>query len=238
MSSTLNGDRAGRSGTRTVLGLATAVMTAVAVPAAFGPGPAAAASVSRTLHYTCSALVISVPADITVTADVPASMEVGRPSPRFTVRGTAWVDESFTQYAYALGATSVDGSILAHGTVVAPEGTIPQDVPLSIVRTAIPASGSFSLTATGTAPSVTLSRPGPGKITIEGFTVRVTPRNASGAPTWVGPIGGDCSLNPGQDNALQALDVTAPPPPPPPAPKPTDNGNPAPPTARPSGTNT
>ncbi|WP_316519660.1 DUF6801 domain-containing protein [Kitasatospora brasiliensis] len=211
-------------------------MAAVGVAAVFGAGPSAAAPVSRTLHYTCSSSVIAVTADITIDADAPTSLEVGRPSPRFTVRGTARVDESFARYAGIIGATKVDGSVVARGTMAAPQGDIPQDVPLSIATTAIPASGSFTLTATGTAPSVTLGRPGPAKITIQGFTVQVTPRTASGEPTFIGTIAGACSLNPGQDNVLQSLTVTAPPAPSPPAPGPADTGHPAPPTTKPSGT--
>jgi hypothetical protein len=235
------GLRAGGFRTRAVLGATVTAMAAVGMVATLDVGPSAAAPVSRTLHYTCASGIIGSAADITIDADVPTALVVGRPSSPFTVRGTVAVDPSFEQYAAILGATSVDGTVVGHGTAVAPEGNQPKDITMSVARTAIPTSGAFTLTATGSAPSVTLNQPGQGKITIGDFTAEVIPRNASGAA--LGTISGSCSLDAGQDNVLGTFEVTQPPPPPPtPAPTSasssgsTGGGNPGTPTAVSSGT--
>lgn len=155
--------RSVRFGRRAVLGVAARVMAAVGVAAVPNVESSAAAPVSLTLRYTCSSGIVGDAADITVDADIPTSLMVGQPSPPFTIRGTVAVDASFTQYAAILGATSVDGSVVGQGTVVAPQVNRAENLSMAVARTAIPASGSFALTATGTAPIMTFPSRGRGR---------------------------------------------------------------------------
>ncbi|MFC4609872.1 DUF6801 domain-containing protein [Streptomyces maoxianensis] len=94
--------------------------------------------------------------------------------------------------------------------MTAPQGSLPLAVPMKIPRTTIPASGSFDVTAEGTAPSLTFSRPGNAKVTVGDLTLHLTPKDANGNTTAVGTINAPCALDSGQNTVLQSLVITEP----------------------------
>ncbi|MBT2391775.1 hypothetical protein J7E87_20640 [Streptomyces sp. ISL-1] len=117
---------------------------------------------------------------------------------------------SFTQMAALAGAKTIEGSLDGNATVTAPQGSMPLTVPMTIPRTTIPASGSFDVTAKGTAPSLSFSRPGNAKVTVGDLTLHLTPKDANGNTTAVGTINAPCALDSGQNTVLQSLVITEP----------------------------
>nr|WSZ99540.1 hypothetical protein OH820_31280 [Streptomyces sp. NBC_00857] len=121
-------------------------------------------------------------------SDIPNAIRVGKASPKSALNGVATVDAGFTELAPLVGAKTLEGSLDGNATVTAPGESTPLTVPMTITRTTIPASGSFDITAKGTAPSLTFSRPGKAKVTVGALTLHLTPRDANGNTTPVGAI--------------------------------------------------
>ncbi|MFH9969612.1 DUF6801 domain-containing protein [Streptomyces mirabilis] len=178
---------------------------------ASGSQTASAEPVSLTLHYTCAFSGLgNQPVTMELDSDIPNSIKVGKASPKSTLDGVATVGASFTQLAALVGAKTLEGSLDGNATVTAPQASIPLTVPMTIPRTTIPASGSFDVTAKGTAPSLAFSRPGNAKVTVGDLTLHLTPKDANGNTTAVGTINAPCALDSGQNTVLQSLVITEP----------------------------
>lgn len=200
-----------RYGAAVALGIAATVTAAVGIVGASGSPTASAEPVSLTLHYTCAFPGLgNQPVTMELDSDIPNAIKVGRASPKSALDGVATVGASFTQLAAMAGAKTLEGSLDGNATVTAPQGSIPLTVPMTIPRTTIPASGSFDVTAKGTAPSLTFSRPGNAKVTVGNLTLHLTPKDAHGNTTAVGTINAPCALDPGQNTVLQSLVITEP----------------------------
>jgi hypothetical protein len=193
----------GRYGAGVALGITATVTAAV--------GIASAEPVSLTLQYTCALSGLgSEPVTMKLDADIPNSIRVGKATPKSALDGVATVGAGFTQLAAAFGAKTLEGSLEGNATVTAPQGNTPLTVPMTIPRTTIPASGSFDVTAKGTAPSLTFSRPGNAKITVGDLALHLTPKYANGSTTPLGTINAACTLDSGQNTVLQSLVITKP----------------------------
>jgi hypothetical protein len=121
------------------------------------------------------------------------------------------------------GVRIIEGTGQASITVTAPASDIPVSVPATIAKTALPPSGPFDIAASGTAPSLTFSQPGNGKITVGDVSLHLITEDASGNPTFVDSLNVSCTLDGGQNNVVASFAITQPPPtpaPPPPTPGP------------------
>ncbi|WP_327222631.1 hypothetical protein OG229_00220 [Streptomyces platensis] len=172
-----------RGGTRTygtgaaALGVAGAMTAALGIVATWGTPPASAQPASIKLSYTCAFTGIgTAPVTMRISTDIPSSLEVGDSSPRAAVNGVTTVDASFTRLAPLVGARTLEGSVDGTATVSAPQGDKRLSVPMTIPRTPIPASGAFDMSANGTAPAVTFTRPGNAKVTVGDLGLHLTPR--------------------------------------------------------------
>ncbi|MFJ1707416.1 DUF6801 domain-containing protein [Kitasatospora sp. NPDC088346] len=196
---------------RTVVAVATA-WGAAGVVGVLGTGTAAAQPASPTLRYSCTFPTIGAqPITARISTDIPRSLAAGEPSPPFAINAAATVDASFTfGLRYILGVRIIEGSLDAQTTVTAPQGGIGVPVHLTITKATIPASGSFDIPATGTAPTLTFTEPGSAKITAGNFTLHLVPEDANGNVTGPGRTNVPCTLNAGQDNVVATLDITAP----------------------------
>nr|WP_280696798.1 DUF6801 domain-containing protein [Kitasatospora sp. GP82] len=158
-------------------------------------------------------------------ADVPNSVAVGEPSQKFGISAVTTAPNGLAQGLGFFGVRIIEGTGQASITVTAPQGDIPVSVPAIIAKTALPQSGPFDLAGSGTAPSLTFSQPGNGKITVGGISLHLITEDASGNPTFVGSIDVSCTLDGGQNNIAASFAITQPPPtpaPPPPTPGPPD----------------
>ncbi|CCK26488.1 hypothetical protein BN159_2109 [Streptomyces davaonensis JCM 4913] len=206
-----------RSGKRTystgavALGVAVGLTTALGIVTVWNSPPASAQPVSIKLNYTCAFTGIgTAQVTMSISTDIPSSLEAGDSSPRATVNGVATVDPSFTALAPLVGASTLEGSVDGTATVSAPEGDSRLSVPMTIPRTPIPAFGAFDMSAKGTAPAVTFTRPGNAKVTVGDLGLHLTPRDAFGNPTAVGTMNAACTVDPGQDRVLQSLVIKEP----------------------------
>lgn len=175
-----------------------------------GAGTAAAQPVALTLKYTCSfPLIGNQPLTARISSDIPTSHTVGEPSHQFAIHAVATVGTTLTDGLGLLGAKTVEGTLDAKITVAAPQGDLGVTVPLTIVKTSVPSSGSLSIPANGTAPTRTFSKPGRAKITVGDFVAHLVPRNASGDLTVLGKFDLPCTLDAGQNNVLMSFTIAA-----------------------------
>ncbi|MGP3947665.1 DUF6801 domain-containing protein [Streptomyces sp. 7N604] len=192
---------------RSAFRLATAVGVAGGIVGVLGAGTAAADPVSLTLRYTCSTPWIDdLPVTVRIDTDVPKSVAVGKPTPESVVNAAVPVSASATKALGKIGVKSLAGTVNAKARVAAPEGDIDVNLPVN-VRNDIPASGSFSVKATGAAPTLTFSQPGSAKITVGDLVAHLTPKDASGDVTFPGKIDVRCQLDGGQNNVMASFHI-------------------------------
>ncbi|MGP4000343.1 DUF6801 domain-containing protein [Streptomyces sp. 8N706] len=184
--------------------MTTAVGVAGAIVGVPGAGPAAADPVSLTLRYTCSVPAIDDrPVTVMMHSDIPRSTAVGEPTPKFVIRAALPVNAADTKGLGKAGIKTIEGTVDAKVRVAAPEGDSDVRVPFHVARTNVPASGPFSVKATGVAPPRTFSQPGRAKITVGDLVMRVT---ASGVMTVKLDV--PCRLDAGQNNVVALFDIT------------------------------
>ncbi|MFD7718790.1 DUF6801 domain-containing protein [Streptomyces sp. NPDC059814] len=177
---------------------------------ALATAPAAAQPAAPTLHYTCVFPTIGGQAiTARISADIPATLPAGESSPAFAIQAAATVEASFTLgLRYVLGVRTIEGSIDAETRVLAPQSETAVPVRLNITRTAVPASGSFEIPATGNAPRLSFTRPGTGRVTAGSFTLHLVPKDADGNLAGPGQVDVPCTLNAGQDKTVALFEVT------------------------------
>jgi hypothetical protein len=172
-----------------------------------GTGVAAARPVSLTLHYTCDFPAIGGQhVTVQVNADVPDSHTVGRPTEPFPITVMATVSDLFTWGLNFLGVHSVEGTADGDVKVAAPQGNFSVSIPFTIPNTTVPASGSFRVPVTGSAPSLRFTRAGNGEITAGNINLHLAARDANGNPT-LGKLDLPCTLDSGQNDVIESFDV-------------------------------
>ncbi|WP_407652764.1 DUF6801 domain-containing protein [Amycolatopsis cynarae] len=186
-----------------------AVVAGTAVTALLaGAGTGAAAPASLTLNYSCPFPLIGTQTlQIALSADIPATATVGQPTPAFDVKTVSTVPSTATQGLSLVGAATVEGSAAAASTVNAPEGTVPVTVPATIPPTPVPSSGSFQVTATGSAPSLTFTKAGTATITVGDIKLTLHPKKADGTDTGLGTFDSQCTQVAGQNNTLATIQI-------------------------------
>ncbi|MFE0188053.1 DUF6801 domain-containing protein [Streptomyces sp. NPDC058989] len=182
---------------------ATIVLTTVTT------GTADAEPVSLKVKYLCSfPLIGAQPVTVEIKSDLPKSIKVGESSPEVQISTLSTVGAASTAGLNLVGARTLEGTATASTDVVAPQGTLPVQVPVSLTKTQIPPAGEFSIPAAGSAPGLTFTRAGTAKVTVGKLTMRLTPRNASGGTTVLGTFTSKCSLRPDdQDNVLATIEI-------------------------------
>jgi hypothetical protein len=199
--------KAGTTGTHVALGALTALLlsgTAVVT----GAGTAVARQVSPTLQYTCNFPLIggqTVP--VQINADIPGTHTVGVPTQTFPIDPVATVNSGLATGLRLLGVQTVEGTAEGNINVSSPQGDFAVDIPFTVPRATIAASGAFPVRATGSAPSLTFTRPGDGKITAGNIKLHLVPRNASGGLTLLGTLDLPCTLNSGQNTLVESFTV-------------------------------
>ncbi|MEU4746099.1 DUF6801 domain-containing protein [Actinosynnema sp. NPDC023658] len=190
------------------LAVSAAVVSAVVLG---GAGVGQAATASLTLVYNCPFPLIGAQ-DMSVqivASNLPASAVVGQPLPATNVTATATVPANATLGLALVGAKTVEGTATST-TSVNNAGTLRAVVAsLTVPKTNVPSSGSFTTVATGSAPSITLTKAGLTTITVGNFTTTLTPRKSDGSTTGLGTFTLNCTLKPGQATTLYQFTVTA-----------------------------
>ena len=176
------------------------------------PGSAAADSAGATLRYTCAVPGLpNQPMTAQVAWNAPASVTAGQTAPAMAVTAPAAIGPTVTWALGITGAATVEGSVDAPMTVVAPGENIPVATRLAVPRTVVPGSGPLTVRATGTTPGLVFHRPGHATITVDNdLVLHFTPRNASGNPTVTGEVDFSCTEDPGQSAVVYSFDITPP----------------------------
>jgi hypothetical protein len=187
---------------------AAAVATGVVVLA--GAGNADAAPASLTLNFSCTfPLIGTQDLPVTISADLPDQATAGVATDPFPLSAAVAVNATADEGLTLVGATTVSGTASADSTLTDGATSIDVMVPLTVPSTPVPASGAFTATATGEAPSVTLPNVGTATITVGNFSTTLTPLNAEGQPTSLGTFTSDCTQDAGQNNVLASFPVVS-----------------------------
>ncbi|WP_158712297.1 DUF6801 domain-containing protein [Streptomyces sp. NRRL F-5135] len=188
---------------RRTWGLTVAAGVAGASVGVFGAGPAAADPAPLELRYTCSVPgVFERSGTVRIDANVPKSAAVGKPTPTFVIRAAVPVNAADARGLRDAGIRTIEGTVKAKVRVTAQDEVINRTVPFHVVSTNVPASGAFSVKATGTAPRLTFNRPGSAKVSVGDLVLRVTARGALTVELDV-----PCKLKAGQNNVLASFDI-------------------------------
>lgn len=187
-----------------------AAVTLAAGSGVFGAGFAAADATPFTLKYMCPFPLIGDQL-MTATGIWPGSDThvVGQATPVYPVSASGTVGPAVTQGMSLVGATSFEGTVDVTGTVVAPQGLITETVALDVPVTAIPSSGSLTVTASGHVPSVVFTKPGRAYMAIGQITLHLTPVNADGGTTALGEVNSACTIETGQNDVLTTFQILA-----------------------------
>ncbi|WP_370967794.1 DUF6801 domain-containing protein [Amycolatopsis sp. cg9] len=185
--------------------LACLVLPLAAVPAH------ASTPITKKLSYTCPFPLIGLQkldVEIKASFDVPSA-----PGGTFTTSDLAvsvTVPDKSTRGLALVGAASIEGTASAGVTLTNGPLTLPLALPLTVAKTAVPASGPFTTAAAGSVPPVQLPNAGKTALTIGGFSTRLTPKKADGSFTGLGSFTSDCTLDAGQDPVLLSFDLGSP----------------------------
>ena len=176
-----------------------------------GAATARAAESSLTLRNACTfPLIGSRPVTVTYGQDLPGSVTQGVPNSPSAVTADIVVPAAVTKGLNLIGAAAVTGSAVVSQSVANGAARIRGPVRYVVPSTAVPASGAFTLHATGTFPSVTYPNVGTASIIVGNLSLTLTPLNSEGNPTALGTITTPCTQVPGQNNVLGTFPVLAP----------------------------
>jgi hypothetical protein len=179
-----------------------------------GASPASAAA-SLTLDYTCTYPLINQQ-DLTVAIEValPDHAEAGVPTAPFDIEAISTVSASTTSGLALIGAKTIEGSAVSHVDVQAPQVDLPDvQVPVTVAKTPVPASGAFDIPATGQTPSLTFPAPGTGTIDVGNLDLTMIARDGAGNPIALpganpdGSFDAPCSVKPGQEQRLASFPI-------------------------------
>lgn len=183
--------------------LATAIVSTVVAAALVLSGPAAVAKpASITTSYGCAPFD-QYPVTGTISVNLPAQVRAGRQVPdrqvQVRVKVPAEIVAAMRQY---LGVTALSGKATKAAYRVGAK-----KVPLTglvLPETRLPARGSVTLVATGTAKSFTLSNPGTYAVKVP-LSFRLRAANQDGEPIPGTPL--SCALASGAPSKLSSIKV-------------------------------
>jgi hypothetical protein len=196
---------------KVIAGLASSALVAGGLVAVSGLGAASADTSELTLTYACPfPLIGSDEVVVTINADIPPVLGVGEPSGPISIDTVSVVGERATQGLNLVGAKTLTGTGVSFTHISGPGTELPLQVPVTLEDTPIPASGTFSVNAAGSAPSISFDQPGDVAVMVNELTLTLTPLDANGEETGLGTFDSDCTLNPAdQDNVLFQGEVVA-----------------------------
>ncbi|MFC4910217.1 DUF6801 domain-containing protein [Actinomadura gamaensis] len=191
---------------------AAALATVAMLPAVAPATPARADQVSLTLNYHCNyPLIGSQSVKVDVTADIPKTIKVGEPTPRFTISSVSTVNAAATRGLRAVYAGKLEGTATAYASVVAPgyPNGLKVRAFLPLAGTPIPDSGEFAVKADGSTPSLTFDEPGHAKILVGDLLLTLDPKLADGTETGLLTFESECTQDPGQNNVLAEPEIVS-----------------------------
>jgi hypothetical protein len=175
-----------------------------------GAVSARAAESSLTLSYACTFPVIgSRSVTATYGQDLPVSVTQGVPNSPSAVTADIVVPAGVTRGLNLVGAATVSGSAVAQQSVTNGAARFGGPVAYTVPSTPVPASGAFTMHATGTFPSVAYPNAGTASIMVGDLSQTLTPLNSRGRPTVFGTFTVPCIQAPGQNNVLGTFPVLA-----------------------------
>lgn len=191
-----------------------AVGVGLAVTATAAPAHAVD-PVTLDLNYTCTFPLINQQAvNVHIAVGLPASIDAGVATPPFDVSATASVNANTTAGLSLIGAKTIEGPAVSHVNLQAPSVSLPDlQVPVSVAKTNVPASGGFDIQAIGQTPSVTFPKPGTGTIDVGNLDLKLTARDANGAPIALpggnadGSFNAPCTVDAGQSTRLASFQI-------------------------------
>jgi len=172
-------------------------------------GTSSAATAELNITYSCNFTLIGaqdMPTTVT-SANLPDSAAVGVPTAVSDTTVKSTVSENATSTLNWLGAKSVDGTMTSKVPVTNGGATQTLTSVSTIPNTAVPPSGTFDVTATGTFPAMTLANAGTATISLGNAELKLTPRYANGDPTWLGTITVPCTVKAGQNTSFYTFPV-------------------------------
>ncbi|SDP69360.1 hypothetical protein SAMN05192558_11249 [Actinokineospora alba] len=168
-------------------------------------GGAAAAELD--LNYGCTFPLIDVqPVKVHINASIPDTITVGVPTGEFTIEALSTLNEDTTTGLKLVKVATIEGSAISTAHITAPGFDTDLDVPVTVEKTAVPASGGFTVRATGKTPSLKFPQAGPIKITVHDLMLNITARKADGTLASIppsNPFEAPCVQDPGQNNVLK-----------------------------------
>jgi hypothetical protein len=183
----------------------------VATALVVGAQASAADPISLTLNYHCTLpLVGSQSLKVVINTDLPTTVNTGQPTGAFDIKAVSTINADTVAGLSLIGATTIEGTATAAATVAAPGLNLPVNVPITLDKTNIPASGELNINAAGKTPSLTFTQPGQAKITVGDLNLKVTPRKADGSVTGITPDGtidAPCTQDAGQANTLATITI-------------------------------
>lgn len=196
----------------------TAALTSGVLTGLVGMSPAHAEPVSLTLDYTCTFPLINQQAlKVAIDVDLPTTTQQGVPTPAFAIKAISTISANTTSGLALIGAKSIEGKAISHVNVQAPGVNLPDiQVPVAVDKTAVPASGEFSVPAAGETPSLTFPQAGTATIDVGNLDLNMIARNSAGTPIALpgghadGSFDAPCTVNPGQDTRLTSITIEPP----------------------------
>ena len=168
-----------------------------------GAASARAAESSLTLSYACTfPLIGSHSVSTTYGQDLPVSVTQGVPNSPSAVTADIVVPRIVTRGLNLIGAATLSGSAVARQSVTNGAARFGGPVRYTVPGTPVPASGAFTMHATGTFPSVAYPNAGTASISVGDLTLTLTPLDSRGKPTALGTFTTPCTQVSGQHNVL------------------------------------
>jgi len=190
--------------------LAAVCVTALSV-LTVGAASARAAESSLTLSYLCTfPLIGTQPVSVTYKEDLPGSVTQGVPASPARATADIVIPAIAAKGLILTGAVTVSGSAASGESVTNGAARFGGSVRYAVPATPVPASGAFTLDATGTFPAVTFPDAGTAAITVGNLSLTLTPQDNHGHPAALGTFTSPCTAQPGQNNVLGTFPVLAP----------------------------
>ncbi|HVK23214.1 MAG TPA: DUF6801 domain-containing protein, partial [Actinokineospora sp.] len=192
---------------RLAAALAGATLVGVATTTLLVTASGGATAATLDLNYSCTFPLIDLqPVKVHINADIPDTITAGVPTGKFTIEALSTLNEDTTTGLKLVKVATIEGTAISSAHITAPGFDTDLDVPVVVEKTAVPASGGFTVRAVGQTPSLTFPSAGPIKITVHNLTLTITARKADGTLASIppsNPFDAPCTQDPGQNNVLK-----------------------------------
>jgi hypothetical protein len=159
--------------------------------------------------YMCPLPIIGTqPVTISFVRPALNTATVGVPTPPLPITATGTLAAAARLVVSALGAKWAEGTAVGTGEVDSPQGQATESVQFTVPRTDVATgSGPLPVSASGTLPSMTFSRPGGGEVLAAGLTFHISLLTSSGGQTWLSPFNVSCTMASGQSDVLASFRI-------------------------------